>query len=273
MPRRAQPRRSTACQAQALRCIPTSCAPSCSVARVLTSGGSGADRSERPFVEAKQAMDLSAVLHEVRLGLQDQHGGDRGYDLRGREGRGALHLARRSAAGTTRLRSRRRASRPTRRATPSWRRPMTSCWPLGSPPGHGRQVRLAHHAALRVPAGDLSRTGAARQAARRGGELGPPRGRHRLHELQEVAGQEVDTGGRSRSGSRRRRALVRAGQGGVHHHRTVDRGGGHPDGQEGLSGLRGLPVPDRPDAPATLRLRRGLHDQRQGPAIRTSRPS
>ena len=71
----------------------------------------------------------------------------------------------------------------------------------------------------------------------------------------------MDTGRRTRLGSGRRRAVVRAGQGGIHDHRTMDRGGGHPGCQEGLCGLRELPVSDRPDAITTLRLRRGLHDQ------------
>ena len=73
------------------------------------------------------------------------------------------------------------------------------------------------------------------------------RGRHRLHELQEVAGQEVDTGGGSGSRSRRRRALVRAGKT-AYDHWTMDRGGGYPDGQEGPADF-GLPAPDRTHAP------------------------
>ena len=53
-----------------------------------------------------------------------------------------------------------------------------------------------------------------------------------VHAVQEVAGQEVAAGGCARPRSRRRRALVRPGQDGVHDHRTVDRGAGHPGGEE-----------------------------------------
>ena len=38
---------------------------------------------------------------------------------------------------------------------------------------------------------------------------------------------------------------------------------GDPNSKEGLRRLRCLPAADRPDAASTLRLRRGLHDQRQ----------
>ena len=249
--KRAQQRpRSTPCRAQVPPCIPTSCAPSCSAASGPDVWRIWGGQIGAPFVKGEAGHGPRPVLPEVRLGLQDQHGGDRGHDLRWCEGRGALHLPRDRRLVQQGRRSRRRASRPTRPATRSWRRPTKSSLAAGTTPlatagKYGWHIMRL----LRVPAGDLGRPGAARQAADRRGELGPAGGGHRLHELQEVAGR--------RSGYRRALwAWIRpTSSRGTCRARPPTRSPDPGPRRQAIQAAKkdsadfgSLPVPDRPDA-------------------------
>ena len=190
--------RSTTCPAPARRCTRTSCGPSCSAAPARTCGESGAVRSV-PRSPRPSRRSISRPYYE-KFGWDSthQHRRHRGHDLRRRQGRRAVHLPRHRRLvqqGDVREGRGQRAAGQLRRAGGGQRQDPGR---RHHPAGHRRQVRLAHHAALRVPAGDLRRPGAARQAAGRRGELGPAR-RWSLP-------SRTSRSGRTRSGSRRVRS-------------------------------------------------------------------
>ena len=157
-----------------------------------------------PFAKAKQAARPRAVLREVRLGHQDQQRGHRRHDLRRRQDRRAVLLPAASAPGTTR----RCSPRPASAAPPTTLRRARG--------GQRQAARRRHHAAA-APAASTAGTSCGCSSTCSSTAAGPelhdklligaeswdrPEVVDRLHQLQEVAGQEVDPG-RARSASTR----------------------------------------------------------------------
>ena len=244
---------------------PTSCAPSCSAASGPDVWRIWGGQIGAPFVKAKQAMDLTPVLREVRLGLQDQHRGHRGHDLRRGQGRRAVQPDRyRCLVQQGRLQEGGHHA-PCRPATPSSRRSTTSCWPPASPRlglggKYGWDIMRLFEYLLETSAGpDLHD-----KLLNGRGELGHARGGDRVHQLQEVAGQEVDPRRRDRSRSR-----PRSSPGTSRARRPTRSPGRGPRRRPSWPARRSRPTSASSSSRPTRRqarhsgLRRGLHGQRQ----------
>ena len=176
-----------------------------------TCGGSGAARSAAPFAKAKQAASTSRRTTPSTAGTARSTDRHRGDDLRRRQVRGAVLLPGVGGWYNKPLFAKAGSSEEPTSRTPSWSRSTTSWSPPASPVGGTGGSTAGTSCGCTSTCWSTPRAGAARQAADRRGDLGPPRGGRGLHPLQEVAGQEVDP--RRRAGPRPGRHRARYVQG------------------------------------------------------------